>query len=55
MLRVTIMAAVTFWLVGSIAVWASSHMAATASSAIKKSAREKMADSSYRVARQLGR
>ncbi|MGC6329178.1 hypothetical protein [Rhizorhabdus sp. FW153] len=55
MLRVTIMAVVTFWLVGSIAVWASSHLAVAASSATGKSPQEKMADASYRVARQLGR
>lgn len=55
MLRVTIMAVVTFWLVGSIAVLASSHMAAAESSTVEKSGQEKMADASYRVARQLGR
>lgn len=55
MLRVTIMAVVTFWLVGSIAVLASSHMAAAASSTIERSAQEKMADASYRIAHQLGR
>jgi hypothetical protein len=55
MLRVTIMAVVTFWLVGSIAVWASSHMAAAASAGNEKSPQEKMADANYSVARQLGR
>jgi len=55
MLRVTIMAVVTFWLVGSIAVWASSNMAAAASAGSEASAQAKMADSNYRVAQQLGR
>ncbi|WP_165321847.1 hypothetical protein [Rhizorhabdus phycosphaerae] len=55
MLRISTMAVVTFWLVGSIAVFAASHFAGPPKQERTEAGQVMMTDAAYGVARQLGR